>query len=386
MFGYYLRLALRSLRRNAALTVLMVAAVAVGIGASMTTLTVYRAMSGDPLPQKSRQLYTPQIDNWGPVKPGEQTEDGQGPDGLSDQLSYTDAMALMNAHEAKHQSALYAARLWLQPDDRRQKPSKVPVRAVYTDFFPMFDVPFEFGSPWTALTINAAAVAVITYEMNDRLFGGANSVGRTVRLGGEIYRVVGVLEHWQPLPHFYDLHHVPFGESDQIFLPFTRAIGRQMTATGSTSCKSTTDTNFGNHVSRTVFGCNSGGTSHRGGCTEVSDVRTAMPPTAASRPIPLAGAHAIARRDAMAPLSTCGAQRGEHPAAGFVRLSAGMPAQRDGIDARQDPGPCRRYGSTTRAGASRGAIFAQCLTETAVVGLTGGVFGLALTGLGLLAA
>jgi putative ABC transport system permease protein len=37
-------------------------------------------------------------------------------------------------------------------------------------------------------------------------------------------------------------------------------------------------------------------------------------------------------------------------------------------------------------GASRGAIFAQCLTETAVVGLTGGVFGLALTGLGLLAA
>jgi putative ABC transport system permease protein len=37
-------------------------------------------------------------------------------------------------------------------------------------------------------------------------------------------------------------------------------------------------------------------------------------------------------------------------------------------------------------GASRRAIFTQCLIETGVVGLAGGVFGLALTGLGLLAA
>lgn len=37
-------------------------------------------------------------------------------------------------------------------------------------------------------------------------------------------------------------------------------------------------------------------------------------------------------------------------------------------------------------GASRAAIFAQCLIETAVVGLAGGVFGLVLTSLGLLAA
>src|SRR3546814_2063074 len=39
MFAYYLNLALRSFRRNKALTVLMVLAIALGIGASMTTLT-----------------------------------------------------------------------------------------------------------------------------------------------------------------------------------------------------------------------------------------------------------------------------------------------------------------------------------------------------------
>jgi len=37
-------------------------------------------------------------------------------------------------------------------------------------------------------------------------------------------------------------------------------------------------------------------------------------------------------------------------------------------------------------GASRAAIFAQCLIETGVVGLAGGILGLALTALGLMAA
>jgi len=68
MFAYYFGLALRSLRRNVVLTVLMIAAIGVGIGASMTTLTMFRAMSGDPIPEKSTKLFAPQIDNWGPAR------------------------------------------------------------------------------------------------------------------------------------------------------------------------------------------------------------------------------------------------------------------------------------------------------------------------------
>src|SRR6202789_2027050 len=101
MFTYYFRLGLRSLRRNMILTLLMISAIAVGIGASMTTLTVFRAMSGDPIPRKSDRLFAPQIDDRGPNKDGGQTEDG-----LEDQLSYIDAMALMRAHAATRQSAM----------------------------------------------------------------------------------------------------------------------------------------------------------------------------------------------------------------------------------------------------------------------------------------
>jgi putative ABC transport system permease protein len=69
VFGYYLDLALRSLKRNPVLTGLMIAAIGVGIGASMTALSVSRAMSGDPIPDKSQQLFVVQIDSWGPISP-----------------------------------------------------------------------------------------------------------------------------------------------------------------------------------------------------------------------------------------------------------------------------------------------------------------------------
>src|SRR3546814_6966252 len=62
MFGYYFDLALRSFRRNKALTALMVLAIALGIGASMTTLTVFHVLSGDPIPQKSDKLFYVQLE------------------------------------------------------------------------------------------------------------------------------------------------------------------------------------------------------------------------------------------------------------------------------------------------------------------------------------
>ena len=56
-----LNLALRSFR-NKALTALMVLAIALGIGTSMTTLTVFHVLSGDPIPDKSDRLFYVQLD------------------------------------------------------------------------------------------------------------------------------------------------------------------------------------------------------------------------------------------------------------------------------------------------------------------------------------
>src|SRR5262249_37089298 len=101
MFGYYTTLAIRSLRSQTVLTVLMIVAVGVGIGASMTPLTIYRGMAADPIPEKSSQLFVPQIDSFGPrPSGGPATEDG-----LQDRLSYNDATQLLRARAGYRQAA-----------------------------------------------------------------------------------------------------------------------------------------------------------------------------------------------------------------------------------------------------------------------------------------
>jgi len=104
VLNYYFGLAVRSLKRNIVLTVLMIAAIGVGIGASMTTLTVFRAMDRDPIPQKSRQLFAVQIDNWGPNSRAVVSGDAEH---FQEQISYIDAIALMNARAAHRQSPMY---------------------------------------------------------------------------------------------------------------------------------------------------------------------------------------------------------------------------------------------------------------------------------------
>ncbi len=69
MFGYYLELAFRNLKRNPGLTALMIGAVALGIAVCVMTLTMYRAMSGNPIWWKNDVLYAVTMDFWDPQEP-----------------------------------------------------------------------------------------------------------------------------------------------------------------------------------------------------------------------------------------------------------------------------------------------------------------------------
>jgi putative ABC transport system permease protein len=235
MFSYYLELALRSLKRSPGLTALMVLAIGFGVAASMTTWSVFRAVSGDPIPWKSSKLFVPQIDMWGPKGRGPDSADNEPPNAMD----YTDAMALMHAHRAKLQSAMYQISPSVVPADASKHPINVSGHAVYSEFFPMLDVPFLYGSGWNAdADTQRAAVAVISGKLNDKLFGGVNSVGRTLSIEGKDYRVVGVLGHWNPQPRFYDVVNTggfSIGVED-VFVPFERAIAMGMPNDGNTNC------------------------------------------------------------------------------------------------------------------------------------------------------
>ncbi|MGC1547477.1 MAG: ABC transporter permease [Rhodanobacter sp.] len=234
MMGYYLELALRSLKRNPVLTTLMVIAIGFGVASSMTTYAVFRAVSGDPLPHKSTQLFVPQIDNWGPARHRVSND-------LSDSLSYTDAMALMHAHAAKRQTAIYPVSYTVVPENASYQPFNVNGYAAYADFFPMFEVPFRFGSGWNAVQDDQRANAVvISSQLNQQLFGGGNSIGRTLILDGRDYRVTGVVADWNPSPRFYDVNNGnAFGDAPDFYLPFTRAIDNQTGISGRNDCSGT---------------------------------------------------------------------------------------------------------------------------------------------------
>ncbi|MGH8260980.1 MAG: ABC transporter permease, partial [Steroidobacteraceae bacterium] len=235
MLGYYLELAVRSLRRNVALTLLIVVAVGVGIGASMTTLTTLRAMSGDPLPDKSAQLFVPQIDVRGPDSRWRAAGDHR--DRLPDQLTYRDAMALMRAHLGVHQSTMYALEMDVDPGAGR--PFEASGRAAYRDFFSLFEVPFASGAPWSAADDGGGAnVVVLGAKLAGRLFPAGDPVGRTVNLDGRAYRVVGALQPWNPLPRFYDTisNGSGFADTEDFYVPFANAIDRQLDTAGNTNC------------------------------------------------------------------------------------------------------------------------------------------------------
>jgi putative ABC transport system permease protein len=385
MFNYYFKLALRSLKRNVVLTMLMIAAIGVGIGASMTTLTVFRAMAADPIPEKSAQLFAVQIDNWGPGRKNIVMGDEEH---LQPQISYSDAVGLMNAHAARHQSAMYATGFALTPSNPQILPFQVHGRAVYSDFFAMFDLPFVSGHPWSAADdAERANVVVIGRQLADKAFAGADGIGKTLNLDGRDYRVVGVLDHWQPIPKFYDLNTDKYGKSDEIFLPFTTAIQAHASTWGNNNCggeigepgwegrlrseciwlqfwaelPSAADVDHYRHFldnyaaeQRTL------GRFHWPPHTRIRDVKAW-----------LAYQHAVSDEVRILVLVSFSFL--------FVCLLNAM-----GLMLAKIMGRAGDIGVRRALGANRAAIFDQCLIEAGVVGLAGGLLGLALTALGLM--
>ncbi|HJR15028.1 MAG TPA: ABC transporter permease [Rhodanobacteraceae bacterium] len=230
MFAYYLDLALHSLKRNKVLTALMVLAIAVGIGASMTTFTVLHVLSGDPLPGKSGKLYYPQIDP--------QDVRGMMPGTLPpEQVTLIDGMNLLRAKHADRQALMFGGAVPIRPDSSALDPFYVEARFTSADFFAMFDAPFLYGRGWTGADDDARARdVVITRKLDDKLFNGADSVGHTMQIGDNTFRIVGVLDDWRPNPHFYDLNTGSYNYFEQVFLPLQTALELHFEHNGSNDC------------------------------------------------------------------------------------------------------------------------------------------------------
>lgn len=238
MFKYYLKLGWKSIRRNPILSSLMVLALGLGIAAFMTTYTVYYLMSGNPIPHKSEQLFAIQLDNWDPNDPPTESAKDVQP-----QITYRDAEFLLHAETpATRQAAMYGTSAVVQPESQEQAPFDGNIRATYGTFFEMFDVPFIFGQPWNFESDeNREKVVILSKEMNQQLFSGDNSVGRSVEMNGTLFQVVGVLDSWQPTPRFYQVDTGSFSDVEDFFIPMGVSVDMILMPRGNVNCWSSPD-------------------------------------------------------------------------------------------------------------------------------------------------
>jgi len=384
MFGYYLELALRSLKRSPGLTMLMVLAIGFGVAASMTTYAVFRGVSGDPIPWKSSKLFVPRIDMWGPSDSGHV---GEPPDALD----YTDAMALMRDHRARLQSAIYLIAPSVIPTGAGRSPIPVDGYAVYGEFFPMLDVPFLYGSGWSADDdAHQAAVAVIGDKLNQQVFGGGNSVGKTIDIEGKDYRVIGVLADWNPQPIFYDVLDTGGyggGDGPGVFVPFQRALAVNMTNSGVNLCRAEpTEAGFvGLQHSNCIWIAYMAELDDAGA---VQSYRQYLDDYA--REQQTAGRFNWSPNNRLFDVPAYLKQEHVVPSDTRVSLLVALGllivclVNTVGLLLAKFLRRSGEIGVRRALGASRGAICAQFLTEAGMIGAGGGVLGLVLTGVGVL--
>ncbi len=382
MFTYYLQLGLRSLRRNPILTALMVIGIGLGIAASMTTLTVMHLMGSDPIPWKSDKLHYVQLDNWSP-------DDGYSEDGRPpDQVTYRDAVALMEAGKADKQAAMFKLALPIQPANKDLKPFSSLGRVTYTDFFSMFEPPFKYGGPWSHdQDASHERVVVLGKDINEKLFGGQDSVGKSVRMNDIDYTIVGVIGDWKLRGRYYDLTNGAFDDPDEFFMPFTSAIDLKQRSSGNNSCWKSPGDGWDGYIDSDCVWIQMwvqlDSPARLAEYKSFLDSYVTEQKKLGRFPRPLNNRlldvnqwmvdQEVVPRDvqvqtglAFAFLIVCLVNTVGLLLAKFTRKSGEIGLRR-------------------ALGASRREVFSQFLIESAVVGLSGGLLGLALTGLGLLA-
>lgn len=214
MFNYYLKLSVRNLKRNRLFFILMISTLAVGVGVFLANIAIIKSMANDPIPHKSDRIFNVTLNIWPNENPDAR---------LRETMRYDDAMHILKNDIATNTLVHYQSKVYTR-DINSDNLSRYPavVRATTPDFFPMMDAPFAFGGAWTE---DHAKQIVIGDSLNQQVFNGGDSVGKTIEIDGKSFEVVGVLKPWVVKPMFYHVTGTQaFDISDDIFAPIETAM------------------------------------------------------------------------------------------------------------------------------------------------------------------
>ncbi len=379
MLMHYFSLGLRTLRRNPVLTLLMVLTLAVGVAASVSTLTILHVMNGNPIPHKSARLFVPLLD----VGQAKGFVAGSEPD--DNQSTYKDAVAFLASGMGQRRTAMYNVGAAVQPERADLAVFRTQGLAPTLDFFAMFEVPFLHGGPWSAQADDSGVdVVVLSQALSEKLFGQDNPVGKRVRMLDSDFQVVGVIKPWRPLPRYYRMvngNGGAFGEEDGFFIPFRSAIRHEQRNNGNTSCSSNQQPGYQGFIDSECtwiqFWFETASSTDRGKLLDYLNGYVAEQRKLGrmQRPAParlfdvmewLDYLHAVANDSKLSAWL----------AFGFLLLCL---VNTVGLLLAKFSTRASEVGIRRALGASRADIFRQFLVETSVIGLVGGVLGLLLS-------
>ncbi|KGJ88808.1 ABC transporter permease [Colwellia psychrerythraea] len=214
MFFYNLTLAMQSFKRAPTLYFLIILTLSIGVGVMCANLALVNSMASDPIPEKSANLFHINMNTW---------PDDQPPDEPMHILRYRDAMAVTKSNLTKGSAVFYASGVYARDaESSSMKRFDSEVRATTPGFFELTNAPFAYGS---AFENSTGMEIVIGDELNQKIFAGKNSVGKTLELDGELLTIVGVLKPWLLRPLFYHpTEGRAFNLTDDIFAPLETAI------------------------------------------------------------------------------------------------------------------------------------------------------------------
>jgi len=375
MFGYYLMLGVRSLRRNPYLTVLMVLTLAIGVAASVSTLTILHVMSGDPIPAKSERLFVPFIDN------GARNGYVPGSEPIDMQSTYQDAMNLLRIAPAERGVAMFATGMPVEPPRAGSAPFQSYGLAPTRAFFAIFDVPFRYGQPWSEEDeARGANVVILNRTVAEKMFGEANPVGQRLRMGGEPFTVVGVLGDWNPMPRYYKLIGSGPATGEEFMIPMATAVRKELQPYGSVNCSQARDPGYASLLASECTWIQLWFETRSG--ADRADLQSALENYASEqrklgrlpRPAPVELYDVMAWMEKQKVVGN-DIRLSAWLAFGFLALclvnTVGLLLAKFSVRAVE-------VGVRRALGASKRDIFRQFLIETGVVGLAGGVLGLGL--------
>ena len=237
MFAYHVRMAWLSIKKTPILSGLIISAIGLGIGVCISILTVYSLMTTDPLPGLSDQIYTYKLHN----QP--ELVDGRSEDEAPERVGYRDAMNLLSSDIPVRQSLHYQSAAVFYPTEINQTPFSDEVRLANAGFFTTHRVPFLFGGHWSeSEETQGLYQSVLTKDLNDKMFEGKNSVGREIKIGPNLYKVVGVMDEFSPAPLYLELDGGSFAKIEGAFIPFSLTVELAMRkSSGSTMCSGDPD-------------------------------------------------------------------------------------------------------------------------------------------------